>query len=137
SRLPVTRGDAGDDRIAARSAPALSHRLDEPGGDRILGAPVHGSRALADPLRDPRLRRPGDPVRPATGGLNGVGHTTNGRGSLPCTEKQVRVLYAFSRRTGVELTEELRRRFGLTTAEELSRRQAREAIDGLKERAGT
>ncbi|WP_165700718.1 hypothetical protein [Alienimonas californiensis] len=55
---------------------------------------------------------------------------------MPCTEKQVRALHAFSRRAGVELTEELRRRFGLTTAEELSRRQASEAIDGLKERAG-
>ncbi|QDT16397.1 hypothetical protein CA12_24990 [Alienimonas californiensis] len=64
------------------------------------------------------------------------GSSSNGRGRLPCTEKQVRALHAFSRRAGVELTEELRRRFGLTTAEELSRRQASEAIDGLKERAG-
>ncbi|MFH5806827.1 hypothetical protein [Alienimonas sp. DA493] len=77
---------------------------------------------------------------PSTGGppsdrSTGNGHAANGRGSLPCTEKQVRALHAFSRRAGVELAEELRRRFGLTTAEELSRRQASEAIDRLKERA--
>ena len=73
--------------------------------------------------------------RPAAGGSTGNGHAANGRGALPCTEKQVRALHAFSRKAGVQLTEELRRRFGLTTAEELSRRQASEAIDGLKERA--
>ncbi|QDT16636.1 hypothetical protein [Alienimonas californiensis] len=70
----------------------------------------------------------------ARNGSTTNGSMTNGRGSLPCTEKQVRALHAFSRKAGVELTEELRRRFGLTTAEELSRRQASEAIDRLKER---
>ena len=63
-------------------------------------------------------------------------HAANGRGGLPCTEKQVRALHAFSRRAGVELTAELRR-LGVTTAEELSRRQASDAIDRFKERAET
>ncbi|MFH5804356.1 hypothetical protein [Alienimonas sp. DA493] len=82
-----------------------------------------------------RLAGPPSTGGPAANGSSGNGHASNGRGSLPCTEKQVRALHAFSRKAGVELTEELRRRFGLTTAEELSRRQASEAIDGLKERA--
>ena len=64
------------------------------------------------------------------------GYAANGRGGLPCTEKQVRALHAFSRRAGADLTAELRR-LGVTTAEELSRRQASEAIDRFKERAGT
>jgi hypothetical protein len=85
------------------------------------------------PVNDPR----GSNGSPPGNGSSSTGSSTNGRGSLPCTEKQVRALHAFSRRAGVELTEELRRRFGLTTAEELSRRQASEAIDGLKERAET
>ena len=67
---------------------------------------------------------------------HGDGYAANGRGGLPCTEKQVRALHAFSRRAGVELAAELRR-LGVTTAEELSRRQASEAIDRFKERAGT
>ena len=67
---------------------------------------------------------------------NGNGYAANGRGGLPCTEKQVRALHAFSRRAGADLTAELRR-LGVTTAEELSRRQASEAIDRFKERAGT
>ena len=67
---------------------------------------------------------------------NGNGYAGNGRGGLPCTEKQVRALHAFSRRAGVELTAELRR-LGVGTAAELSRRQASEAIDRFKERAGT
>jgi hypothetical protein len=85
--------------------------------------------------------RPVDPPHSRNGtsrdGSGRNGAVTNGRGSSPCTEKQVRALHAFSRKAGVELTEELRRRFRLTTAEELSRRQASEAIDGLKERAET
>ena len=79
--------------------------------------------------------RPTGDVR-RNGGTNGNGYAGNGRGGLPCTEKQVRALHAFSRRAGVELTAELRR-LGVTTAEELSRRQASEAIDRFKERADT
>ena len=70
--------------------------------------------------------------------LNG-GHyvaNANGRGGLPCTEKQVRALHAFARRAGADLAAELERRFGVTTADELSRRQASDLIDGLKGRAG-
>ena len=67
---------------------------------------------------------------------NGNGYAADGRGGLPCTEKQVRALHAFSRRAGADLAAELRR-LGVTTAEELSRRQASEAIDRFKERAGT
>ena len=63
---------------------------------------------------------------------NGTG---NGRGGLPCTEKQVRALHTFSRRSGADLAAELRR-LDVTTAEELSRRQASEAIDRFKDRAG-
>ena len=65
---------------------------------------------------------------------NGDGYAGNGRGGLPCTERRVRALHAFSRRADVELTAELRR-LGVMTAEELSRRQASEAIDRFKERA--
>lgn len=60
----------------------------------------------------------------------------NGRGRLPCTEKQAGASQPFSRQAGVQLAAELRRRFGLTSAEELSRRQASETIDGLKGRVG-
>ena len=63
------------------------------------------------------------------------GDAGNGRGGLPCTERQVRALHAFSRRAGTDLAAELRR-LGVTTAEELSRRRASEAIDRFKERAG-
>ena len=97
-------------------------------------------------VREQRWRPTGDVRRNGSGNShtpNGNGHTpnaggyaANGRGGLPCTEKQVRALHAFSRRAGVELAAELRR-IGVTTAEELSRRQASEAIDRFKERAGT
>ena len=90
-------------------------------------------------VQEQRWRPTGDVRR--NGGTNGHppngdGYTADGRGGLPCTEKQVRALHAFSRRAGVELAAELRR-LGVTTAEELSRRQASEAIDRFKERAGT
>ena len=74
--------------------------------------------------------------RAVSGGSAGDGYAANGRGGLPCTEKQVRALHAFARRAGVELVAELRDRFGLTTAEELSRRQASDVIDRLKGRVG-
>ena len=85
--------------------------------------------------RDPQEERwcPTADVR-RDGGTNGHAPSGNGRGGLPCTEKQVRALHAFSRRAGADLTAELRR-LGVTTAEELSRRQASEAIDRFKERA--
>ncbi len=56
--------------------------------------------------------RPVDHPRGSNGSSSRNGSTSNGtssnsRGSLPCTEKQVRALHAFSRRAGVELTEEL------------------------------
>ena len=94
--------------------------------------------------RDPQEERwrPTGDVRRNGGGNDRTpigdsdGYAANGRGGLPCTEKQVRALHAFSRRAGVELAAELRR-LGVTTAEELSRRQASEAIDRFKERAGT
>ena len=99
------------------------------------------------PTGDPRedrwrptadVRRNGDGAGHGGNGhvANGAGYAANGRGGLPCTEKQVRALHAFSRRAGADLTAELRR-LGVTTAEELSRRQASEAIDRFKERAGT
>ena len=91
--------------------------------------------------QEERWRPTGDIRR--NGGTNGHagngstnGYAGNGRGGLPCTEKQVRALHAFSRRAGADLTAELRR-LGVTTAGELSRRQASEAIDRFKERAGT
>ena len=94
------------------------------------------------PTIDPReeRRRPTADVRRNGAGHggnahtpNGDGYAANGRGGLPCTEKQVRALHAVSRRAGADLTAELRRS-GVTTAEELSRRQASEMIDGLKGR---
>ncbi|MFH5806671.1 hypothetical protein [Alienimonas sp. DA493] len=83
-------------------------------------------------------RLPGPPSngRPAANGLSGNGRATDGRGALPCTEKQVRALHAFARRAGVELAAELEDRFGVTTAEVLTKRQASAAIDVLKRRAG-
>ena len=83
------------------------------------------------PTGDVRRNGDSDGRTPPNG--TGNGYAANGRGGLPCTEKQVRALHAFSRRAGVELTAELRR-LGVTTAEELSRRQASEAIDRFKER---
>ena len=105
--------------------------------DEELGvAPVTNGR---DPQEE-RWRPTGDVRRngdgngyPPNGNTNG--YAADGRGGLPCTEKQVRALHAFSRRAGVQLAAELRR-LGVTTAEELSRRQASEAIDRFKERAG-
>ena len=84
------------------------------------------------PVNDPR----GGNGSPSRSGSSGNVSIANGRGSLPCTEKQVRALHAFSRRAGVELAAELRR-LGVTTAEELSRRQASEAIDRFKRRVAT
>jgi hypothetical protein len=82
--------------------------------------------------------RPTGEVRPSNGtnghASNGAGYAGNGRGGLPCTEKQVRALHAFSRRAGADLAAELRR-MGVTTAEDLSRRQASVAIDRFKEKA--
>ena len=105
-----------------------------------LRAAVDEELGVAADTGDPREERwrPTVEVRhPAgTNGRTSNGHAGNGRGGLPCTEKQVRALHAFSRRAGVQLTAELRR-LGVTTAEELSRRQASEAIDRLKERSGT
>ena len=88
------------------------------------------------PTGDPTEERwrPTADVRRNGHAQNGDGYAANGRGGLPCTEKQVRALHAFSRRAGADLTAELRR-LGVTTAEELSRRQASEAIDRFKERA--
>ena len=105
--------------------------------DQELGV-TPGTHGGDDPQEE-RWRPTGDVRRDdAANGhaRNGDGYTANGRGGLPCTEKQVRALHAFSRRAGVELAAELRR-LGVTTAEELSRRQASEAIDRFKERAGT
>ena len=106
--------------------------------DEELGVTV--GPADSDPQEE-RWRPTGDVRRNgSTNGRvvngHGDGYAANGRGGLPCTEKQVRALHAFSRRAGVELAAELRR-LGVTTAEELSRRQASEAIDRFKERAGT
>ncbi len=82
-----------------------------------------------DDLQEDRWRPTGAVRR--NGSANG--HARNGRGGLPCTEKQVRALHAFSRRAGADLTAELRR-LGVTTAEELNRREASDAIDRFKER---
>ena len=104
--------------------------------DEELG--VMPSNGGHDPQED-RWRPTGDVRRNGAGNgqvSNGSGYAGNGRGGLPCTEKQVRALHAFSRRAGADLTAELRR-LGVTTAEELSRRQASEAIDRFKERADT
>ena len=105
--------------------------------DEELGV-TPGTNGGGDPQEE-RWRPTGDVRR--NGGTNvhatnGNGYGANGRGGLPCTEKQVRALHAFSRRAGADLTAELRR-LGVTTAEELSRRQASEAIDRFKERADT
>ena len=89
-------------------------------------------------VEETRWRPTGDVRRNGNGHARnggGGGYAGNGRGGLPCTEKQVRALHAFSRRAGADLAAELRR-LGVTTAEELSRRQASEAIDRFKERAG-
>ena len=109
--------------------------------DEELGV-MPGDGDGGDPQED-HWRPTADVRRNGTNGhaFNGNGHVSNGngyaasgRGGLPCTEKQVRALHAFSRRAGVELAAELRR-LGVTTAEELSRRQASEAIDRFKEKA--
>ena len=105
--------------------------------DEELGV-TPGTNGGGDPQEE-RWRPTGDVRRNDTANghaSNGNGYAANGRGGLPCTEKQVRALHAFSRRAGADLTAELRR-MGVTTAEELSRRQASEAIDRFKERAGT
>ncbi|MFH5802779.1 hypothetical protein [Alienimonas sp. DA493] len=89
-----------------------------------------------DDVQEERWRPTADPRRNDTNGRvpDGTGYAGNGRCSLPCTEKQVRALHAFSRRAGADLAAELRR-LGVTTAEDLSRRQASEAIDRFKEKA--
>ena len=106
--------------------------------DEELGV-TPGTTGSGDP-REERWRPTADVRRNGAGhgsnghAPNGDGYAANGRGGLPCTEKQVRALHAFSRRAGADLAAELRR-LGVTTAEELSRRQASEAIDRFKERA--
>ena len=107
--------------------------------DEELGVTPGVRGGDGDDPQEERWRPTGDVRRDGgTNGhaRNGDGYAANGRGGLPCTEKQVRALHAFSRRAGVELAAELRR-LGVTTAEELSRRQASEAIDRFKERADT
>ena len=102
--------------------------------DEELGMTAGGNGG--DPQEE-RWRPTADVRRNGTANRHaGNGYAANGRCGLPCTEKQVRALHAFSRRAGADLTAELRR-LGVTTAEELSRRQASEAIDRFKERAGT